>query len=297
MKHFLLSLLVLINVNLYAQLTNATLTLQPGSEGKDAVVSSRIPNTPVANGNNLEFIALAWTNNGVLDIYRGLIDFDMSEIPVGAQITNAVLYLYWDPVSTNPGHSTLSGTNASIVQRITSNWTEATVTWNTQPTITTTNQVFVPQSSSGTQNYEINITNLVKDYHNDPSGSFGFLVRLQTETVYRSIIFASGDHSNFNLHPKLVVDYTYDLSVKETEYSKMIKVFPNPSSEYLSINAPFNFTYELYNVIGEKVLEEQTIINTPNNHTINISEFAKGTYLLNLRLENGIEVKKNITIH
>lgn len=297
MKHFYFFLFVFFNVNLYAQLTHATLTLQPGAaEGKDASISSRFPNSPMANGNNIDFIGLAWTNGGNFDSYRSLIDFDLSQIPVNSNIIDATLYLYWNPTSLNPGHSSLTGSNISIIQRITSNWDESTVTWATQPTTTTTNQVIIPQSSSETQNYEINITDLVQDYCNDPSGSFGFLLRLQTEIQYRTVIFSSSDHSNANLHPKLVVNYAYDLSVEETEYSKLINIFPNPSSEVLYIRAPFSYTYELYNTFGAKVAEEKELINK-ENHAIDISEYAKGAYLLNLKLENGVEVKRSIAIH
>lgn len=292
----LICISLITNTYLFSQ-NQEVLILQPGSElGKDATISKIDPNIPKMNGLYPEFNANAWTKNGVFDCYRSLIDFDLSSIPAGAQITNATLYLYWNPTTSNAGHSTLSGSNSAVVQRITSDWNESTVTWNTQPTVTTINQVLLPASSSETQNYEINITSLVQDYHNSPSESFGFMLRLQTEAYYRSIVFASSDNSDSNLHPKLVVNYNYNLNIDKNDYSEFVTISPNPSSEFITVNSPLSYTYELYNVNGQKISEVKNLISD-ENHTIDISNCSKGTYLLHINLPNGTLLKKNIIVN
>ena len=37
--------------------------------------------------------------------------------------------------------------------------------------------------------------------------NFGFLVKLETEDGNKGMFFASSDHSNASLHPKLIVTY------------------------------------------------------------------------------------------
>ena len=59
---------------------------------------------------------------------NSLIKFDLSSIPPGASIVSAKLYLYYFYCSFN----NCTGRNLSC-WRITSDWNEGTVTWNTQP--------------------------------------------------------------------------------------------------------------------------------------------------------------------
>jgi hypothetical protein len=92
---------------------------------------------------------------------------------------------------------------------------ETTVTWDTQPTTTTVNQVILPSSSTPTQDYpDINVTAIVQEMVTNPSSNFGFMLRQQTETVFKKMIFASSDNITPALRPKLVVNYTLPLPVE-----------------------------------------------------------------------------------
>jgi hypothetical protein len=53
---------------------------------------------------------------------RGLVRFDLSDIPLGSTITSAILYLY--PTDEKNGQTT-------YLYRVNSAWTETTATWNT----------------------------------------------------------------------------------------------------------------------------------------------------------------------
>jgi hypothetical protein len=218
-------------------IAQSTLILQPGStDGKDAFLQSYQPN--INNGGSSEFNALAWTIGGTPVIERGLIDFDLSTIPIGAVIQSATLILYNNPNSTNGfqngQHYHGTGSNQSYLQRVTSAWNENTVTWNTQPAITTINQVILPQDTSAHQDYVVNATALVQDIVNNPTTSFGFLLRLTQEQQYRCLLFASSDHSNAALHPKLIVVYSSTGGPSITTGSV-------PSQ--ICVQAQFNLTY------------------------------------------------------
>jgi hypothetical protein len=189
-----------------AGMAQTTLTLQPsGATGKDALITSLNPTLNA--GTHAEYDALAWTNGGNPVTFRSLVEFDLSSIPVGATIMDAELTLYSYNSPANGQHSTMSGSNAAYLQRITSTWDESTVTWNTQPSVTTTNQASLAASVSPSQNYNIDVTNMVVDMINNPGTSFGFRISLVTESAYRSLVFASSDNATSSLHPKLVITY------------------------------------------------------------------------------------------
>lgn len=151
-----------------------TLVLQPNvPEGRDVLISSLQPTLNV--GGHPDFNALAWTNNGSPVVFRSLLDFDFSVIPQNSTILSATLYLYNNPTSlnNNGSHSSLSGSNESVLQRITSSWDESTVTWDNQLGTTTLNQVLLPASNTTDQNYILNITSLVQDARDNPDQSHG----------------------------------------------------------------------------------------------------------------------------
>lgn len=186
-----------------------TITLQPGATiGKDALLHGLDVN--VNYGSNDQFAGNAWTVGGSPSVIRSIIEFDLTSIPSNATITSAELSLYARDNTSGLGqHSTLSGPNDCWLERVSSSWDESTVTWNTQPTTTTLNRVNIPASTSATQDYpNINVALLVQDMLNNPSSSFGFMIKLQDENYYRNLNFCSSDHLNSALNPKLVITYT-----------------------------------------------------------------------------------------
>lgn len=188
---------------------HTVVTFQPDSAcGKDAIVSSLWPNTN--SGAHPDFIATAWTNGGNPSTTRALVSFDLAVIPPGASIVSATLELFHYNSPNNIGHSNMSGPAACWLERIVQPWTEMSVTWNNQPATSSVNQLNIPAPTSNTQNYSINVVSLVIDMMNDPANSYGFMLRLQNEAYYRSLLFASSDMSVSGLHPKLTVTYSLD---------------------------------------------------------------------------------------
>jgi len=192
-----------------------SLVLQPGGvAGKDAPIYSCVANgyDTTNFGSDLELNALAWTYQGNPGVGRGLLQFNLSGVPINATIQSATLTLYNNPQSQNGllngQHSQLSGSDAAWLQRVTSTWAENTVTWNTQPTTTTLNEVALPADTNPNENYVVDVKQLVIDMINNPTTSFGFMLKLQTEQYYRCLLFASSDHPDSTLHPKLEICYT-----------------------------------------------------------------------------------------
>jgi hypothetical protein len=143
--------------------------------------------------------------------------FELSTIPSGAIIQSATLFLNSDPAYTTGelSNSPLSGSNAIYFQRVTSSWDPTTVTWNTQPSTTTTNRVWVGPSSSATENIQVDIAPLVQQMVNSPASNYGIMMSLENELYYRSRHYASTDHTNTALHPRLVINYTLPDALKQ----------------------------------------------------------------------------------
>jgi hypothetical protein len=190
------------------QNAQTTIVIQPGSEGKDAVIWNNGSN--INFGNALNNNIYTWTNNGSLGLKRALIEFDLSQIPENAVITSALMSLYYNPVDGTESYDYQYGDNAFFIQKVTSSWSENAVKWNNQPTYTSENNVALPASSSGTQDYlDMDVTDLVIDMLDN--SNYGFIMKMQDEqNPYRGLLFASSDHPNAALHPKLVITYIED---------------------------------------------------------------------------------------
>lgn len=212
-----------------------TTVFQPGAAaGQDAIVHE-IPAVPArANTNMGNYASLAdaaWTWSGDFGRIRGLLRFDLACIPTNAVIQSATLTLFNDPTSgMNSGNH--AGANASWLQAITANWAENTVTWNNQPATTAVGQVAIPQTAGANVDVTVNVTGLVTNMIQNPATNFGFMLRLQTEQTYRTMVFGSSDNANAARHPRLVVSYT----VPGTELGV------NAGSDVMSCGTPVTLT-------------------------------------------------------
>ena len=171
--------------------------------GKDAVIESIIPDTNF--GDSLLLSVFSWTNDGLFNMARSLLSFDLSAILPQTQIKKATLSLYWITYKTLTGHT---GENAFSIYRIISQWDEHLVTWNNQPEYTLTNKVSVPESLAEDQSYiDLDVTNLVQDMIDNPTESHGFLLKLEEEFPYKLVILAPSDYTDSKKRPKLIIYY------------------------------------------------------------------------------------------
>ncbi len=271
----------------------STIVISPdSSSGKDAIIFGCIPCgfVNLNYGSDNEISAISWTFNSTQSDSRSLLEFDLSIIPVGAVITDAKLDLYHNPQSNNIGHSTLSGSNACYLRRITQAWSENTVTWNNQPTTTSLNQVQIPISISDTQSYtNIDVTNLINDIYNNPNQSHGIMMSLQTESPYRSMVFASSDHPSSLKRPKLTITYNL-LSTLVNAYkldnSQSLRIYPNPTNDFISLefnrSESSNDNYSICDALGNIVMTSALI----NSEQIEVKKLNAGVYYLTVKSNN-----------
>lgn len=257
---------------------------QPGpTEGKDASLGYHDGYGTDNNnyGTDYLFKAFSVDGSGSLNENRGLIQFDLSIIPKGTTIISAELSLYASGYvnSALQGHS---GDNAAVLSRITSPWSESSVTWNTAPATTSENQVITAPSLSSDQDYIMDVKNIIQDMINDPLNSYGFHWMLQNETPNRILSFYSSDASEAAKRPKLCV--TYETAVTSLEsfgsQSFYCDAFPNPFNETLtfktSISENSDLEISLYNGLGEliykDIIKKQSSIGTVTNTKIKLSD-------------------------
>jgi gliding motility-associated-like protein len=223
-KSFLLfAVVALYSFQGYGQIT---VKFKPDSlVGKDAflefsngcVIGGRPAASELVNfGVHPELYYMQWTYSSSgcgQGTQRTLIKFNqLSSIPTTAVITNAELNLFGVNSSGSYGTSYYPGspytsTNEGWVERVTGSWNEFTVTWNTQPTTTTTNRVGIPFSTAHWNwNTSVDVTTLVNDIRASGTNE-GFMLKLKNEAIYRCVLFASSDHPDTTRWPELVITY------------------------------------------------------------------------------------------
>ena len=296
MKKSLVILLLLFLNNAYAQVT---LNLHPNAtNGIDALIDNSSASTNY--GTTQDFAAWAWTSGGATTA-RSLLKFDLSSIPSNATITSATLSLYCNTTSSVTQLN--SGANACLLQRITSAWTETGVTWNNQPTTTAVNQDTLAQSTSTTQNYpSIDVKNLVIDMVNNPSTSYGFMLKLMTEATYRCMVMSSSDNSDSTKWPRLVIMY----SIANNYYSKATGSLDSLSTWGTNSNGTgtsptsFGANNTIYNIVNNSspVMSNSWYITGTNTAVV----LGDGTNTLNTSIPSGLSfgadsiyVRNNVT--
>lgn len=252
--------------------------------GVDALIGNSIP-AGYANsnyGDNPEFDALAWSNSGQRSDLRTMIYWDLNDIPSNAIVTHADLSLFWNPVSSTPGHSNTSGPNDASLIRISSQWDEHTVTWNTQPTLDTSLKVMVPASSNNQEDYIIDITTLAQEMVSNPANNHGLMFKLNDENQYRSLMFCSSDHPEPARRPKIEICYTIPTGITTTQRFEDFIVSYDQSKEMVNVlcSQGFKLGTELtiYNLAG-KTLKQFNISNQVK-YTFSSSGMASGIYFI-----------------
>lgn len=156
-------------------------------------------------GSYVANMASSWTSGGVPFSTRSTIKFDLSSIPDNVVIISAELRL--EGIShfsnlTNPGYQN----NESWLAELEQDWDENTITWNNQPSFSDYHRVPLVNSSSSTQDYYLDVTDLViRQYEgNNP---YGWVLKHQNEVQYKRMRFGSKENTDPNLRPKLYIKY------------------------------------------------------------------------------------------
>lgn len=201
------------------------------------------------------------------DTIRSLLQFDLDGISA-EQVLSAKLSLKH---FSNPGFTQQVGENALNVHLITETWEEASVTWNNQPSYKNQPDLQVSKSTSTTQDYELDMTDMLKNYIN--AHAHGILLKLQNEMPFAGLSFASTEHPNTDLRPVLEIVVQKANSTAKTAYSQP-QCYPNPCQLQFRLNhTALGTVGKLYNMQGQEV---KTFVTTGT--PISVADLAPGVY-------------------
>lgn len=263
--------------------TTETLILQPGiKDGIDVHVDDLNPNltdnlTPICNaGYN--------TVGGNPTLSHNYLQFDLTAIPAGSTVVSATLSLTH---SSTVAHSA-SSDNAELLAKVTQLWYENTVTWNNQPTYSTTDTVLIGTTNVGDDKPNINLLSFVQDWVNNPLNNFGMVMHLVDEpgTLGRFQSYASSDNPDSSARPKLVVQWLSCAATAVNEISQnnfSVTVYPNPVADELHLQTTDGSLVNavIYDMLGNKISESKNV------NVVNVKSLSAGFYLVNVS-ENGV---------
>jgi hypothetical protein len=207
MKNFFTLLLLQVGF-LYGN-AQITFVFQPGpGAGNDLMITNN-PAYPLPVSASDEFAAIAWTCGGTPCDIRSIIMFDLTSIPAGTVIQNATLSLYANPQQTNGNPAlgpTYGSANAGNLLPITSSWNISSLTYSNQPSTTLVNSTLIPQSITNYQDYlNMDVTAAVQAMVDNPATNYGWMMKLDNEVFYNSLIFCSSEHADFSKRPRLEI--------------------------------------------------------------------------------------------
>lgn len=114
----------------------------------------------------------------------------------------------------------------------------------------------------------------------------------QSEKENGALLVLEYTVSNTNVSPvvsstnTLEVEVEKTLSIQDNDFSKSLKVYPNPAQDRVTISLPTNVELEnitIYNLLGQKVMTSQDSI-------LNVSELASGQYIIQVQSTKGVGV-------
>jgi hypothetical protein len=148
-------------------------------------------------------------------------------------------------------------------------------------TVADDSSVFIPSSSADYQNVQIDLS------------AYAYA----TNAIVRFINWSNNGNStlidNVNILPTPATD------ASENSFEILLNIFPNPASDYLNLVGNFSSgetKIELVNVLGEKVLTENIVLNAGGrvSHRLDISKLVAGIYNIIITSQNKMSEKKII---
>lgn len=180
-----------------------SITYDPGPNFiDDAFLYSHFSSSNVNYGNYLENTSGKLSSVGTWYTKSSLLKFRLWIDP-NLSFTQAGVNLY-------AINHDISNSNASYLKKVTGDWSENKVTWNTKPGSTATNQVSLAGSTSSSQNYlNTNILSFCNDWKANNLNNYGMILELQsTSNTQRSMRFHSSDATSSR--PSISFTFTHN---------------------------------------------------------------------------------------
>jgi hypothetical protein len=113
--------------------------------------------------------------------------------------------------------------------------------------------------------------------------------------------WASGINAYLRLHLDGYVIPTNSEEVKESINNAVINVFPNPTSEFVTVDLALDVLSEAVNItiidVSGRVVANENFSNVQNDKlTFDVSNYAEGSYFVRIQTDNGFKTKQFIVV-
>ncbi|MDD5572043.1 MAG: DNRLRE domain-containing protein, partial [Bacteroidales bacterium] len=228
------------------------------SPSADAYVSNQTDRSTCNFGKIDRMSVMAWTSGKVGYTNEFYIRFNLSSLPACTEIVSAKLKLFY--VANYGGLQQVSNItytdianyyrdNSTKVLKVLSNWNEGTITWKNKPPKSSTILATLPNSTSRTQDYEIDITSIAKDWKNFPTNNFGLGFELENLSEFCEMVFGTKENANVSKRPVLEITYRPSISVSFNTTNPCYATC-NGSATANALGGTPPYTYKWANVPG-----------------------------------------------
>ncbi len=225
---------------------------------------------------------------------RAVIKFNLSTIPEGVSIKEAVLsfYVFDQGISLGSGDPV----NApKAVYKITEAWNASNIIWLKAPKFDSTNAV---DQSSNTQTpvwEDYDVTPVIKDIIENGTENHGFMLKFQSETDYKGARIHSSDcaEDKKSFRPKLTIDYENTaINPNKPGITGVEDIVFEKTGSMVTFYVPFKDTYQiaLCNAAGNtiKILSSSGI----QRYSVNNNSLSQGIYFIRVVSSDRELIKK-----
>ncbi len=100
------------------------------------------------------------------------------------------------------------------------------------------------------------------------------------------VMFVAGFEGSDEYTVHYLVDYNFTTGVTENA-DNMINIFPNPATDWLTIESPEVFNNISLFLMNGRQMNEFNLTNPVSRQTIGFSKYPKGVYLIEIGFDNG----------
>jgi uncharacterized repeat protein (TIGR01451 family) len=160
---------------------------------------------------------------------------------------------------------------------------DADLDWTSLNVIYSSHDMQVVNMGNGILHFEFNGIWLPDSTTNEPESHGEFMYRIQENSNNDNAEITNTAHIFFDWNPAIVTNTTYNVNIATEgvdELSQGIKVYPNPASNLLNVDAKEAFEYEILDLNGRSI-QKGTDGSTGQ---ISLENISVGTYVLRLNV-------------
>jgi hypothetical protein len=185
--------------------------------------------------------------------------------------------------------------NAGKVKRVTSDWQENVVTWNTMPTTTTTGEQSIPQTSTTgyvDRDDTIDMLGFIQYWSANPTQNYGVRFDINTaQSGFLRLLYYSYDYTTHADRPKLILTYSLQSVYHELTESPEGSYYAVPADDILRVkyleeylDEDWSLTYKIKDQAGVVQIDEgdqaKVIEHGDNRLRFDVSALSAGFYTL-----------------